>query len=454
MGLLQRHLQPLFTSALTSNGLRDLRRQAHELRRRAGDKPHGADLWLRADDPYAYLLLQALPSLTARFPLAIRLRLMRGTERETTPEPERLSRFSLQDARRLARWHDLQSPAGEPAIALVRRAEQLLATIERDQPGDGLTTALTVLHALWTDDAEGLERLAGQRNGLPDPATLAAHCEGNRQAQRRAGHYSSAMLQYGGEWYWGLDRLDHLGERLAALGLDRDGRPWSTRWRPDLSGQPLITDPAELAEIRALGATLSLFFSFRSPYSWVALRRTRALAAHYGLDLQLRPVLPMVMRGLPVPSVKRIYILLDTKREADAAGVPFGRLCDPVGSGAERCLAVCIAADNVQEALDFAEAGARRIWAEGLDMTDDQVLLAAAREAGISEARVRQALAGDDWRAVAEANRTALFNADLWGVPSLQLMLEDRCVASTWGQDRLWVVEDALRDLLRETAHA
>lgn len=37
------------------------------------------------------------------------------------------------------------------------------------------------------------------------------------------GHYSGAMLYYGGEWYWGIDRLHYLEARLETLGLLRIG---------------------------------------------------------------------------------------------------------------------------------------------------------------------------------------------------------------------------------------
>ena len=30
------------------------------------------------------------------------------------------------------------------------------------------------------------------------------------------------MFYYGGEWYWGVDRLYHLEQRLGELGLDGD----------------------------------------------------------------------------------------------------------------------------------------------------------------------------------------------------------------------------------------
>ncbi len=35
-------------------------------------------------------------------------------------------------------------------------------------------------------------------------------------------HYSGAMFYYGQEWYWGVDRLHYLEQRLSELGVDRD----------------------------------------------------------------------------------------------------------------------------------------------------------------------------------------------------------------------------------------
>src|SRR6202000_2087417 len=90
----------------------------------------------------------------------------------------------------------------------------------------------------------------------------------------------------------------------------------------------------------AQAAVIECWFSFRSPYSWIAFPRVRALARHHGAELRLRYILPMVMRGLPVPRVKARYIMFDTNREAGRVGVPFGTIVDPVGAGAERALAV------------------------------------------------------------------------------------------------------------------
>ena len=38
----------------------------------------------------------------------------------------------------------------------------------------------------------------------------------------RLKHYSGAMFFYGGEWYWGVDRLFHLESRLRELGACKE----------------------------------------------------------------------------------------------------------------------------------------------------------------------------------------------------------------------------------------
>ncbi|MEL0028229.1 MAG: DsbA family protein [Perlucidibaca sp.] len=440
MSLLQRLTQPRLSALLTSPRLHALRRQGLETWRKLGRYPHQVTLWLRTDDPYAYLLLQALPGFLAQFPVVLNLRVLRGSEPDTTPEPLLLAHYGLQDARRLARWHGLEFPAGPvPDPVLVDHAERLLVALEQAPAEDGHETALAVLRALWCHDVATLAALAQVCPALPPADSLPAHFAANRAAQRELGHYASAMLHYAGEWYWGLDRLDHLAERLQQLGVGSICQ----RWSGDIDGHFLINEPEQLAPIRALGASLDFHFSFRSPYSWLALQRVRALAEHYGLALSLRPVLPMVMRGLPVPA----------KREADRQGIPFGRICDPVGDGVERCMAVCDHARERGRDLDFAAAAARMIWSEGGDMTQDRSLLQAAAEAGLKPADALQALTDTSWRRSAERSRQDLLDAGLWGVPGLVLRHQGgiRCV--TWGQDRLWALEDALNEIASETRH-
>ena len=72
--------------------------------------------------------------------------------------------------------------------------------------------------------------------------------------------------------------------------------------------------------------SVDLFFSFRSPYSYLALTRTRKMVADYDVAVNLRPVYPLAVR---VPGFfKRTnpqfaqYVVLDSMRVAQARKHP------------------------------------------------------------------------------------------------------------------------------------
>ena len=202
------------------------------------------------------------------------------------------------------------------------------------------------------------------------------------------------------------------------------------------------------AGAQATGHVLHLFLSLRSPYSYLAVPRAAALGRHYGVELRLRFVLPMAMRGLPVSWAKRRYIVLDAKREAERLGLRFGRIVDPVGPGVERGLAILHEAIAAGQGETFVQSFLQGVFADGIDAASDTGLRRMAARAGVSAGSVQTALADDSWRAVAEANREEMLAAGLWGVPCLRVG-EGPMV---WGQDRLWVIEDALRACLRQAA--
>jgi 2-hydroxychromene-2-carboxylate isomerase len=147
----------------------------------------------------------------------------------------------------------------------------------------------------------------------------------------------------------------------------------------------------------------------------------------------------MVMRGLPVPRNKRAYIARDAAREAFVRGIPFGRLNDPVGRPTERGLALMPLAESLGRGEDYVLSFMHGVWAQGLDAGSDRGLRTIAERADLPWEQCRQALQDEAWRTTAEANRQALFDLGLWGVPSFRV--HDTAV---WGQDRLWALQDAL----------
>lgn len=335
------------------------------------------DVFLDPDDPYSRVLASVLPQLQARYDIDLTTHSVGPPEDSAAPERAALAAYAAIDAKRLA----VRAGVKQDAVPITTSG----------------------------DTAAADERL------------------------RALGHYQGGMIHYGGEWYWGLDRLHYLETRLADSGARRGEAP----------NAPIFAPPITPAGGGRTDAVLHWYLSFRSPYTAIVADRVEALAAAYGAELRLRFVLPMVMRALPVPKTKRRYIVTDTAREAHRLGVPFGRICDPVGEPVERGYAVLHWAIAQGRGLDFTKTFLRSVWSEGVDAGTDRGLRRIVEAAGLNWAEARQQIGSDDWRAVAEANRVELMSYGHWGVPSFRVG-----ETAVWGQDRLWVIEDALKDCL------
>ncbi|EKF75449.1 2-hydroxychromene-2-carboxylate isomerase [Alcanivorax hongdengensis A-11-3] len=430
---LKHRLMPLVAQLITSERLQNLRRHWLEWRRKLRRRPHQAVFYYRIDDPYSVLMAQVLPRFAEHFGITITPRVMLYLDQQMYPAADMLSELAPRDVAALAKLHDLQFPGDWqlPAREVSLAATRCLLRHEHDERFWSLASALA--DALWRDDHEQLESLLEEHGQQPaDQAHLAL--EARRDQFLNDGHYLTATLHYGGEWYWSIERLDHLARRLEQLGLG--GGVW-----------PMSYDKAKTARLdgpafdRDTAPELEFFFSFRSPYSYLALARTFALADHYQLDLTVRPVLPMVMRGLTVPRAKRFYILKDAAREARLHSVPFGRVCDPVGLGVEHCMALWPFAEKEGRLREWLLTAAAGIWSRGINVASEAGLRRLAEDAGLDWNRARRWLDDDQWRGQAEANRQRMMEAGSWGVPSF-LTHGDMI----WGQDRMAIVEQTLLD--------
>jgi len=407
--------------------LRTARARA-ERRRRAAGAPHVIEYFHQVDDPYSYLAAQALLAIRNRYGVEIRPRLVGPPADWAAPERARLIAYARSDAARLARRAGFAfvDPGAQPAQDRVAAVGAALAA--QLDAADFLERAVATGAALWSGSA--LPAVAS--DGAP--AAFAAAVADGTARRETLGHFMSAMLHYGGEWYWGIDRLYHLEERLAELGARLPGAPAAPFYL-----EPLV--PAGSGRVPS-GTQLHFYLSFRSPYTSIAVDRVAALADAYGAEFELRFVLPMVMRGLPVPRMKSFYFALDTAREARRAGVPFGRIADPVGRPVERGYSLLPWARAQGHGFEYCRAFLRGVWAEGIDAGSDRGLERIVEAAGLPWREARPLVGNDDWRAEAEANRREMFERGLWGVPCFRVG-----EVATWGQDRLWVIEDELRRL-------
>ncbi len=381
----------------------------------------------QADDPYSYLASQVLATLLKRHDIELIPMLVGPPPASAAPERALLAAYGRRDVVRFAGAYGLNPPTltdAPPDPRLTVLAETALSA--GIAAGNFPDMAPQIGDALWRGDEAALTALI---NALPPQSAGSREksIEAGNAKRASLGHYLGAMFYFEGEFYWGLDRLHFLETRLGAA------RPIAPAREAVLGPVPRFAAPPEI----------EFWFSIRSPYSWLSFPRVVELAHHYGARLKLRFVLPMVMRGLPVPRVKSTYITFDNVREAARVGLPFGPIVDPVGAGTERSLAVLHHAIPLGTGEAFAHAALRGCWTQGIDLASDHGLARVAKSAGVSEAVVTQALADQSWRDAAEANRLALFDAGLWGVPSFRVNGKP----AHWGQDRIWMLE---QDILNE----
>jgi 2-hydroxychromene-2-carboxylate isomerase len=188
-------------------------------------------------------------------------------------------------------------------------------------------------------------------------------------------------------------------------------------------------------------ARLDFFFSFRSPYSYLAAPRAFALSERFDVEVTYRGVIPMAMRGQAVPRAKQLHTLRDVGREARRLGMPFGRIHDPIGDGAIRCLLVAEHAVDVGRERDFVLTASRAIWGEAVDVAREDGLRGVCERAGLGWPACRDALDDPALRARVDASTAALAALGHWGVPVT--VFGDELF---WGQDRLEDLEVALRD--------
>ena len=129
-------------------------RAKFERNRLINEKAHKIEFFHDPADPYSQLLEKVLPQLTENYKIELISHLVSPPDETAAPERDKLIEYSKMDAMRLAKKAGIDFHI-------------------RDRP----------------------------------PATNTIVSDTRR---KKLGHYLGGTLYYGGEWYWGLDRLHYL----------------------------------------------------------------------------------------------------------------------------------------------------------------------------------------------------------------------------------------------------
>lgn len=423
MSSLRSTLAPHVARWLTSETRVNLARVFARLKRRGDRVVHYVH---RVDDPYCQLLVQVIPDLMRRFDIKVYPHVVERLNAAMYPDPHRYEAMAILDCGRLAKLYGLGFPreARVPDRLAAGMATRYLAALEGDN--GFFEAAETLGEALWRWDLKAVREIA-------DKADMGdQHIRTNERLLASLGHWSSGALIYEGEAYPGLARLDHLERRLNGEGAG-DGRvrlALTKRWAGKLG--------ATGADLR--GHALELFFSVRSPYSYLALEQCMHLVARSGVSLLLRPIMPMVTRGQPLPAMKRNYIVFDSAREARALDIPFGRIADPIGAPVEQILRYGLAFAEDGDDIAFFRSAMQNIWALGNNGLSESGLTRLCERAGLSRGHVTP-LDRENATSKLDDNLAALLAAGSWGVPTFRVGPH-----VLWGQDQMWAAVNALLD--------
>jgi 2-hydroxychromene-2-carboxylate isomerase len=197
---------------------------------------------------------------------------------------------------------------------------------------------------------------------------------------------------------------------------------------------------------------VDLFFSFRSPYSYLALPKTTKLVEQYDLTVNLRPVYPLAVR---VPGFfKRAnpqfarYVVLDSSRVAQHEGIAFRfPRPDPIVQNMEtlevasdqpyihRLTRLGALAQLEGRSLAFVSAIAPVLWDGSVSRWNEGDHLArAADTAGFDLSGMDTAIAADPdrYEQVITENEKSHAASGHWGVPTFVFENEP-----FFGQDRI-----------------
>lgn len=410
------------------------KRSAFEKTRKSSGADHMVEYFHQLDDPYSHLTAQVLAQFAARYDIKIVPHLIRASGGEHQPELQKLATWARRDAELVAPHYGLNFPACAGVVPDSKSQQAAAAALAGMSPAEFIENIEQISQSNWQGQSIEQDYLSDSEVGqkLDQGSVQLAELQ----------HYSGATFYYGGEWYWGVDRLFHLEQRLRDLGAcHAPNEPYIVS-RPEID----ISD-VDGKNVDASNLELHFYPSLNSPYTSIIYDKTIDMAEACNINLHHKPVLPMIMRGVPAPVVKAKYIFFDTKREADFFSVPFGKHVTPIGEPTRQAYSLLPWAKSLGKDTELLSTLMRYAFAEGKGLHKKKNIRRAVEEVGLDWKEAQEHLGGEAWKPWVEKHQDEMLQGmGLWGVPSYRLCgPEGEPDLEVWGQDRLWLVAAEIR---------
>tara|TARA_R110000787_G_scaffold142302_4_gene255924 strand:+ start:225 stop:1439 length:1215 start_codon:yes stop_codon:yes gene_type:complete len=391
-----------------------------------------AEVYLSLNDPHSFMLVQMLSRLAKNYRINFKVLFIWGTLPGVTIEPKLYRQWAIKDANIIALQYQLVSITDEPSLTSLATGQQTWQLLENN-----LENAEQIFLKTWANHyTEHFQTSTPTIN----------HQVKNQMRLQAKGHYAPANIFFAGSWFVGVDRLYHFENMLDKFALVAQV---TVGLSANVAAEDAIIStgfPAQASEMNTTKSivpatkALVIYLSLRSPYSYLGFVQAINLAARYRLELVIRPVLPLLMRGASIPMDKQKYIYLDAVREAKRLGIEFNGFADPLGEGVMNAYRLFAWAEQQGKASEYMLACFRAIYVDDIDLTKsanvDNIMQDLALDVDDANAYQQQ----HDWQQWADINQVDLAKLNFWGVPSFSY--GER---SFWGQDRIPALESEIK---------
>ena len=407
-------------------------RNKTEAARKEEERPHEVLYFHKVDDPYSYLTIQCIEKLESSFDVVLKPILVGEENLEAVHEPSLYTIYCLNDVKRIAPFYNIDFTANEyPAREMVEKAHSILTSVTEKEFSE---IAAKVSSALWEGDADVLDALSSSYFATKSEVKEKL-IQGNEMRDAK-GYYFGSAFYYEKELYWGVDRLPHLEERLASLGAKN----------PQASESicPLqLKAPKQLASDKKLN--LYYYPSLNSPYTFVSTKRVRQIREDYPVNLITKPVLPMLMRMMTIPTFKAKYIISDAAREGRKYDHEMRSIYSPIGQPARKSYSLFPVIDEAGKGFEYIESLLKASFQDGINIGDEVFLENLVTDLELDWSIIKKDLNTKYWKKVLNDNVEDMYTGNCWGVPSFKITDEDGSNPFyVWGQDRMWLLKEEI----------
>lgn len=408
-----------------------IRKRAEENRTAEGRR-HEVLYFHKVDDPYSHLTAHYIEKFKDAYDVDFKAILVGEENPAALHEPSLYTDYCLKDAKRIAPYYEVDFPKNDyPEKHLVNMANSILSAVSSEE---FCSLAKTVSHALWGGDLAKLEELEAKHT--TSEQDLIENLKKGNQIRNDCDYYFGSAFYYEKELYWGVDRLNHLEDRLTELGVSKSS-----------DNEPVCLLQTKAPEIMNADRKVNLTYypSLNSPYTFVSAKRVREFKDEYPINLITRPVLPMLMRMMVIPTFKAKYIISDAAREGRKYGYEMKEIYSPIGRPARKAYSLFPVIDSMGKGFEYIDELLKASFQDGINIGDDEYLEKTVTNLSLDWSEIKKDLNTSKWKKVLNDNVEDMYQGNCWGVPSFKITDADGSNPYyVWGQDRLWLLKEEI----------